>query len=292
MLPARRRAACQRLRAGTARAPAPHWQDAEFAPERLQMEGYYGLGPMAVSWHKDDGCVFPLAWSFDSGRIDRCFESRLDGLSDQTIARLSLNARQLARPDSPAVAACVPALACDSTFGRVDAGSSIAVYSSMEARCSSSMTATAERDRHEDPASAARGTSTETTLKAQPLEANLEAFGRGSQQDERAREEGRSSGASFESKDARDAADRGGGWRVGLKVAWDVETPAVAVPMYHREVGARVRSGARSARLVPATSAYRSCSRWVLRVKEAAGAGRAARGWSSRLPWLPKGAVD
>ena len=26
-----------------------------------------------------------------------------------------------------------------------------------------------------------------------------------------------------------------GGWKVGLKVSWDVETPAVAVPMYDRE---------------------------------------------------------
>lgn len=32
------------------------------------------------------------------------------------------------------------------------------------------------------------------------------------------------------------AAGTARGWRVGLKVAWDVETPAVAVPVHDREV--------------------------------------------------------
>jgi len=35
--------------------------DSDFAPEKLQQEGYYGMGHMAVPWHKDDGMLLCVA---------------------------------------------------------------------------------------------------------------------------------------------------------------------------------------------------------------------------------------
>jgi hypothetical protein len=138
--------------------------DAEFDVAHLQQEPYYGMGPMAVSWHRDDG----VSKASSIAVYNRCASAR--EAMDTQMGDTQIEVLRETQRDAPVD----------------DADTEVGTHRGAQGK-----------------GGLLGGTKARTHMHTQKGKGGDEVRG-----------------------------DGGGGWKVGVKVSWDVDTPAVAVPMY------------------------------------------------------------